>query len=167
MAGFFNQFLQQMGTGDQIKDYAHASRTFVDGLYRLSPKIGSMYHVFVDVNREVSNIDKNSQIEIGMMAKSVQLPKFTIQNKTHNAYNRKNVVQERINYDPVSITFHDDSADKVREFWYKYYAYYYRDSDYSTATYAAPSKYQEIVRLTLLVLLEFIVYIKNILVVIF
>jgi hypothetical protein len=142
LGGIANQFLQQLGNGDEIKDYKHAARTFVDGLYRLSPKMGSLFHVFVDLNPAAANTDQNSQIEIGLMAKSVNLPKFTVQTKTYNAYNRKNISQERINYDPVSISFHDDSADVVRDFWYGYYQYYYRDSDHSLSIYEGDHKYK-------------------------
>jgi hypothetical protein len=143
MAGFFNQFLKQVGTGDEIHDWQHASRTFIDSLYRLSPKIGTVYHVFMDLNPMVAQIDQNSQIEIGMMAKSVALPKFSISTKTYNAYNRKNIAQEKINYDPLNITFHDDSADVVRDFWYGYYSYYYRDADHQEPIYNQDHKYKK------------------------
>jgi|APGre2960657373_1045057.scaffolds.fasta_scaffold01021_4 hypothetical protein len=144
MAGFFNQFLGQLGRGDEIKDYRHAAKTFVDGLYRLSPKTEGLFHVFINLNPEASaEVDQNSQIEIGLLAKSAQLPKFNVQTKTYNAYNRKNIVQERINYDPISITFHDDMSNIVRDFWYKYYSYYYRDSDHSEALYGMEHKYKQ------------------------
>ena len=126
----FGQLLQSIAPQQNIKDYKHATRTFVDSLYRLSPKLNNLFHVFMDVNTAMSGIDQISQIETGLMANSVQLPKFTIQNKTYNAYNRKTIQQERVNYDPVSITFHDDSADVVRKFWQGYFTHYYRDSDY-------------------------------------
>ena len=143
MAGFFNQFLKQVATGDEIRDWQHASRTFVDSLYRLSPKIGTVYHVFMDLNPVVSQVAVNEQIEIGIMAKSVQLPKFSVSIKTYNAYNRKNIAQEKINYDPLTITFHDDSADVVRNFWYGYYSYYYRDADHQEPIYAQDHKYKK------------------------
>lgn len=142
MANFFNAFLQQLGTGDQIKDYKHAHRLFIDSVYRLSPKHQTLYHVFIDVNSTIANISRNAQIEVGMLAKAVTLPKFTVQKKTLNAYNRKNIVQERINYDPVTLTFHDDSADVVRQFWYSYYSYYYRDADHSLPLYYQDHKYK-------------------------
>ena len=89
-----------------------------------------MYHVFIDLNPQASrNPTAYSNLETGMLAKSVQLPKFNIQNKIYNSYNRKNITQERINYDPVTLTFHDDSDDVVRGFWQGYYSYYYRDGD--------------------------------------
>ena len=91
MAGFFNQFLKQIATGDEIHDWQHASRTFVDSLYRLSPKIGTVYHVFMDLNPVVAQVEQNEQIEIGMMAKQIALPRFSVTHKTYNAYNRKNI----------------------------------------------------------------------------
>lgn len=143
MTSIFNPFLQQLATGDQIKDYQHASRLFVDSLYRLSPKFKSLFHVFFDLNTDVIlESSRENLIEAGMLAKSVTLPKFTVQRKTLNAYNRKNVNQERINYDPVTITFHDDSANVIREFWYKYYSYYFRDSDHSLPLYFQDHKYK-------------------------
>jgi hypothetical protein len=38
------------------------------------------------------------------------------------------VIQTKINYDPVNITFHDDGSDLVRNMWYNYYSYYYKDA---------------------------------------
>lgn len=142
MTSIASQFLNQLAAGDEIRDYQHATRTFVDGLYRLSPKFKSLFHVFIDFNPAVPAPDRNSQIELGMMAKSVTLPKFNVQNKILNAYNRKNIVQERINYDPVNITFHDDSANIVRDFWANYFRYHYRDSDHEETIYDANHKYQ-------------------------
>ena len=145
LSGFMNQFLQGLGHGDQVRDYQHAARTFVDGLYRLSQKYQSLFHVFIDINPNIANVDPanpNSLYEIGLLAKTAQLPKFSIQNKTLNSYNRKSVIQERITYDPLTITFHDDSSDIIRNFWNGYYTYYYRDSDYTDALYNQDYKYK-------------------------
>lgn len=139
----WGQLLQSIAPNQNIRDYRHATRTFVDSLYRLSPKLNNLFHVFMDVNTNISSLDQLSQIETGLMAKNVQLPKYNVQNKTYNAYNRKTVQQERVNYDPVSITFHDDSADIVRRFWYDYFTYYYRDSDYQVDNYKDDSKYKQ------------------------
>ena len=64
-----------------------------------------------------------------------------MQVKNLNAYNRVNLVQTKLTYDPVTFKFHDDAADIIRRFWYDYYSFYYRDSDYQDATYQAPHKY--------------------------
>ena len=128
----FGQILQAIAPQENIRDYQHAARTFVDGLYRLSPKYQSLFHVYMDINTDISGIQQVAQIETGMMAKHVNLPKFTVATKTYNAYNRKTVQQEKVSYDPVNITFHDDSSDVVRSFWKDYFTYYYRDSDYGS-----------------------------------
>ena len=136
-----NQFLKQLGQGDSIKDYQHAARIFIDDNYRLSPKYGFLFHVAIDLNSEITRVPRDNMLEMGMVVKSANLPKFSVDNKVLNAYNRVNVVQNKIKYDPITITFHDDSADLIRDFWYDYYSYYYRDSDYQETVYAAPHKY--------------------------
>ena len=142
MSNFWNAFATQLGTGDNLRDYQHGSRTFVDGFYRLAPKYQSLFHVFIELNSAVAQSDINSQIEIGLMAKDVTLPKYTVQNKVYNAYNRKTINQERINYDPVTLVFHDDSQNIVRDFWYKYYQHHYRDSDHQRTIYDQDHKYK-------------------------
>lgn len=126
-----------------LRDYQHAARLFVDGNYQLSPKYGFLFYVEFDFNPLITNVSNNAAQEMGMIVKNVGLPKFSIDTKVHNAYNRKNIVQNSIKYDPVSITFHDDQADNVRSFWYDYYSFFYRDSDYNDATYQLITKYQE------------------------
>ena len=125
-----------------VRDYRHAARIFTDDNFRLSPKYGFLFYVEFDFNPLITNISNLSAQELGMIVKSVNLPKYTIDTKVHNAYNRKNIVQNKISYDPVTITFHDDQSDNVRSFWYDYYSFFFRDPDYADSTYSAPHKYQ-------------------------
>jgi hypothetical protein len=125
-----------------LRSYNHAKKIFVDANYRLSPKYGFLFYVEFDFNPLISNVSNTAAQEMGMIVKSVGLPKFTIDAKVHNAYNRKNIVQNSIKYDPINIVFHDDQADNVRNFWYDYYSYFYRDSDYADDTYNIIHKYQ-------------------------
>jgi len=124
-----------------LRDYTHAKKIFIDNDYKLSPKYNFLFYVEFDLNPAVSNVSTLSAQQMGMIVKSVNLPKFTIGVKEHNAYNRKNYVQNNIKYDPVTIKFHDDQSDLIRNFWYDYYSYYYRDPDYADATYQIPTKY--------------------------
>jgi hypothetical protein len=147
-----NQFLKPSSTTSRqddgttgivtLRSYQHASRIFVDSDFRLSPKYNFLFYVEFDFNVNITNISNTVAQELGMIVKSVSLPKFSIQVKEHNAYNRKSYVQNSIKYDPVTIKFHDDQSDDVRNFWYDYYSYYYRDPDYADATYQALHKYQ-------------------------
>lgn len=126
----------------QIRDYRHAARIFTDSNFRLSPKYGFLFYVEFDFNPMITNVSNTAAQELGMIVKSCSLPKFSIDTKTHNAYNRKNIVQNKINYEPINISFHDDQADNVRNFWYDYYSFFFRDSDYADSTYNTPHKYQ-------------------------
>lgn len=150
MANIFDGFLKQVATGDSIKDYRHASRLFIDNNYARSPKYQWLYHVFFDINPQVSNIDNISLVEAGMLVKSVKLPDYSINAKTQNNYNKKEIVQTKLNYNSIDFTFHDDQSEVVRNLWYDYYTHYYRDNDggYAdrtgriTENYHANNKYQ-------------------------
>lgn len=141
---FLGQTLKQAATVEYLKDYRHASKLFVGGNFRLTPKTGFLYHVFFDINTSLSSAiisDRFSLSEIGLMVKSTDLPKFSIDVKKYNAYNRPNLVQSKIGFEPISMVFHDDSSNIVRNFWYDYYKYYYRDSDHGETTYRLKHKY--------------------------
>jgi len=139
-----DNFLRQLGTGDTIHDYQHAARIFTDSTLRLSPKYAFLFYVKFTLSsgtQQYRRLKDNDVLEIGALAKSASLPKFTIDNKVMNAYNRPNIVQSKVKYDPITIKFHDDSASLVREFWYDYYTYYYRDADHPINVYNAEHKY--------------------------
>jgi hypothetical protein len=65
------------------------------------------------------------------MVKTVQLPTYSITVDTMNQYNRKRLVQSRNQYNPIQIVFNDDQSDLIRNMWYNYYRYYYKDSTYN------------------------------------
>ena len=136
-----NDFLGGAVNGANLRDFKHAHNLFTNNNYALSPKYSFLFHVAFDINSELSRLPNLEKIQTGMMVKSVSLPKYTMDVKTYNAYNRPNYVQTKIKYDPVTITFHDDSADAVRDFWYDYMSHYYRDSDYSPSFYQQNTKY--------------------------
>ena len=147
---FLSSFLKELGTGDQVRDWQHASKLFVGDNFRLSPKYGFLFHVAFDVNQaaiagsqSVTKPDSMKKIELGMLVKSASLPKFNVDTKVMNAYNRPNIVQNKISFDPVNITFHDDSADVVRNFWYDYYSYYYRTSTHNQEVFNSAHKYKK------------------------
>lgn len=138
-------FLRGISVDQQVKDYAHAHYIFRTGNYRLAPKYQFLFYVRFNLNVEHSMYDGlrgyGDTSEVGALVKTISLPKFTAEVKTLNAYNRVNLVQTKLKYDPVTIRFHDDGADTIRKLWYDYYSYYYRDSDYSDALYGSPHKY--------------------------
>ena len=122
--------------GNRFGDYQHGRRVFSDNQNELVPKFSFLYHVYFDINTSATTAANSLKTKtLGLMVKSVDLPKFTLQTKDLNAYNQHVVVQTGIKYDPINIQFHDDSADLVREFWYNYMTYYYGDASNDITSY--------------------------------
>jgi hypothetical protein len=125
-------FLTGFFGGQGLKDYAHASKTFRTNGYELAPRNKFLFHVYFNLNTveipTLKNIFSSSeQAELGLLIKTIQLPTYSLDTETLNQYNRKRIIQKRINYLPVSMTFHDDGGDLSRNLWYNYYSYYYKD----------------------------------------
>jgi hypothetical protein len=134
------EFEKEFFGGQGLKDYAHAAKTFLPNGYGLVPRNKFLFHSFFNINTEQVPFLENAfsgldLMQIGLMIKTIQLPKFTLETETLNQYNRKRVIQKKINYGTLTMTFHDDSENVVRNMWYNYYAYYYKDP---SQTYLSP-----------------------------
>jgi len=128
LQGFQQGFTQAPG----LKDYQHASDTFRPNGYQLSPRNKFLFHVFFNINtgqiKSLAAAYGSDEIAtIGLMVKSVDLPSYSISVDTMNQYNRKRLVQSKIEYQPINMVFHDDQSDLIRNMWYNYYSYYYKD----------------------------------------
>jgi len=163
MPTLYNADLKPLGKDEATHPYEHAAKLFLADNFRLAPKQSFLYYVCINIDQTayqayqtsgfggavnsilgdggVSSQTLIEQYESGLMAKKVELPKYTLDTKTLNSYNRKNIIQTHINYEPINITFHDDAADVVTQFWNDYYTYYYRDSDYNEQLYQVKHKY--------------------------
>lgn len=128
---FVNQLINGvLNPKGNVADFRHAARLFQDNEFRLAPKSKFNFHVVFDINTQALkslNFTYRHRNEINMLVKKCDLPKFTIDNETLNQYNRKKVVQLKVNYTPVNITFHDDRLGVTRQLWENYFAYYYAD----------------------------------------
>jgi hypothetical protein len=137
MSSFGQDFLQGFAAGLQgpvLKDYQHASKIFLPDYYGNSPKQKFVFHVYFNVNRSIPGLtalfgDKGASA-ISVLVKNIQLPSFQINVAEMNQYNRMRYVQSKIKYNPIQVTFHDDNSDIIRQLWYSYYSYYYRDPAY-------------------------------------
>ena len=132
--GLFDQFLQGFIGVDGLKDYSHAAKTFRTNGYEFAPRNKFLFHVFFTINtqqipslRSALFAGNQDQATIGLMVKSAQLPTYSMTVETLNQYNRKRLAQTKIEYNPVQIEFHDDGGDLIRNMWYNYYSYYYKD----------------------------------------
>jgi hypothetical protein len=132
MPTFGQEFFKGFTAADSLRDYTHASKTFTSNAYELKPRFKFLFHVSFTLNTaEIPALSQlagvNQITSLSYLVKTVDLPKYTVAAETLNQYNRKRVIQTKINYDPVTVTFHDDGGDNSRKLWYNYYSYYYKD----------------------------------------
>jgi len=142
--------LQSFPQGKGLTDYDHAAKTFdtggfykangqtlqngPSGTYQYLPRNKFLFHVYFNVNLNIpalANLFSGGKLpRVGLMVKTAQLPSYDIDVATMNQYNRKRLVQTKINYNPATIVFNDDNSDLIRNMWYQYYQYYYNDPTY-------------------------------------
>jgi hypothetical protein len=133
---FGDGFKEGFFGNDYFRDYKHGSKLFVADGHALAPTNKFLFHVYFTLNTaEIPSLNKamggaEGSSRIGMLVKTVKLPTFNFEVDEMNQYNRKRYIQKKINYRPVSMTFHDDGSDSVRSMWYNYYNYYYNDPSY-------------------------------------
>lgn len=137
MSGPVSDFLTGVAQGffsnDYLRDYTHASKTFRANYYQNAPKLKFLFHVYFEVNPEAFANKDGVNANWGLAVKTIKLPSFMMDTHVMNQYNRKRIVQSKIKYEAVDITFHDDAGTNVnggmiRDLWKNYYQYYYGDS---------------------------------------
>lgn len=141
MANFLNGFLDNVINGatnpkGNLADWRHAAYLYNTNAFRLSPKVKFLYHVVFNLNPDCPAVQSSSfrqqhMTSIGMLVKEAELPKFKISTETPNQYNKKKVVQTKLEYDPVQIVFHDDNLGVTTQLWSLYYSYYFADSSHA------------------------------------
>lgn len=147
MAKFFKNFLSNVGQGlltpkGNLGDFQHASKLFVNSNYRLAPKQKFLYHVVFNINPEIRRRNSmlvNNTTALNMLVKSVDLPKFKVATSAVQQYNRKKQVHTNIEYDPVTLIFHDDNLGVTTNLWAGYYGYYFADSSHGSSAGSIPN----------------------------
>jgi len=155
MSGFNINLLQDPSGGASssggvnVRDYQHASRVFRTNSYQNAPKLKFLFHTYFTINASIATSSSSALQTLiqgslnsigislggggnpnyGLMVKDVKLPTFTFNTTQLNQYNRKRIIQTKIKYEPIDITFHDDNANQINKLWQAYYTYYYNDSN--------------------------------------
>jgi hypothetical protein len=118
-----NNFLSGFSNGlPGMKDYQHASRLFIDDRHRLQPKNKWLFHVVINLADELKDLKfgRSQQLELNMLVKSCQLPKYDMNVEQKQQYNKKVNLMTHISYQPINIVFYDDHVDTVNAFWNQY-----------------------------------------------
>lgn len=131
MSGFFENLLKDAAGAffgsEYLRDFNHASKTFRTNSYQNAPKLKFLFHTYFDINPVAYNKGLQTGTNLGLLVKTVKLPSYTFTTQELNQYNRKRIIQTKIKYDPINITFHDDGGNVIRDMWKAYYGYYYKD----------------------------------------
>lgn len=154
MANKFTRYLSEFGSGliegvtkpkGQLSNFRHATQLFVNNNLRLSPRTKFLFYVVFEIDptiRGMSLFKAKHSNEAGLLVKSADLPKFSFDSVVKNQYNRKKILYKQINYDPVSITMHDDSNGVISAMWGLYYGYYIGDRHNPDAAYKTNLQYR-------------------------
>ena len=148
--GALNQVLSTLQYAAQpditLRSYQHASKIFGPNNNSLAPKTKNWFHVYFQVNPAVVSLVNQSLSQavtnhrinwnpanlpvLGVLAKTVGLPNIKIETTKNNQYNKWSLTQTKINYEPISITFWNDTINVIQHFWYAYYQYMNQDPNY-------------------------------------
>ena len=132
MSGFFQDLLRGAVGGffgsDYLRDFTHASKTFRPNFYQNAPKYKFLFHTYFEINQEIYANGFDNRQNLGLLVKEIKLPSYSFDTFQMNQYNRKRIIQTKIKYEPINITFHDDNANQATKLWEAYYKYNYRDA---------------------------------------
>ncbi len=96
----------------------HKFQFFVRIVFNQSPEVSAFVKNYLGIE---------DQEIVSVMVKNVTMPSMTIDTETLNQYNKKRISQTRIEYQPITITFHDSVEGRTLRLWEMYYEYYFRD----------------------------------------
>lgn len=119
-----------------MRDTRHAANTFGANKSALNigtPRFPFQYFVNFTFNPAADNYVKNFLGEaedvryLTALVKSVSRPGFTTEEETLDQYNRRRIIQKRVQPGSVEINMHDTVEGRTLRFWEMYYEYYFRD----------------------------------------
>lgn len=149
MANKFTRFLGEVLGGalapkGNMANWQHATRLFVDNNYAFAPRTKFMYYVYFELDASVAGATQFKARHgdmVGMLVKSLDLPKYTFDHIVKNQYNKKKICYKDIKYDPVNIAFHDDNTGVVNALWALYYGTYIADRNLDKIAFSTNELY--------------------------
>ena len=67
-----------------------------------------------------------------LVAKSCELPRFSVETQVVNVYNHKTIVQTKMNYEPITMTFYDQTNNVAESLIWGFVKGQFDPSDAST-----------------------------------
>jgi len=123
-----------------VTDY---NRTLTD-----VPRLKFQFVVEFKTTLGIGSGDKNYREmikDLSLVVQSVELPSFQFDTQTLNQYNRKRIIQTKMNWNPISISFHDTRDNKWLNVWKEYMKFHYKDGREKFSNFGAGNLTPDIV----------------------
>ena len=108
-----------------LRDSRHAANAY--GLNKSDLSNGTPRHKFeffvkIKFNTQLNDfvrafLKENDQDIVHTMIKTITMPSMNIDTEVLNQYNKKRISQTRIDYNPISITFHYSVEGRTLRLW--------------------------------------------------
>jgi len=89
--------------------------------------LDEMFSNDIKANTLFASLDATDVPHLGPMLKNFTMPSMSIDTDVYNEYNRKRISQSKINFEPVTLTFHDVVNGVTSGIWQAYYMHYFND----------------------------------------
>lgn len=118
-----------------LRDSRHAANLFGFTGTRLNtgtPRHKFQYFINIRFNGAAggfvgSFLGRSAQETVAALVKTVTMPNISVDTEVLQQYNRRKIIQTRVEPQNVQMTFHDTVDGRTLNLWEMYYEYYYRD----------------------------------------
>ncbi len=121
-----SQWTDAHGKPLMLRDSRLANTNFGLGgaLFTHVPKAKFMFYVRFHLGIA---LQANWSKVLGFAVKSLDRPKISFETHTLNEYNKKRIVQTKVEYQPISFRLHDTIDNRALKMFSSYFNYYYGD----------------------------------------
>lgn len=119
--------------GKILRNYADHSFGTVTSGGRPLPELPRSKHAFVVKFYTTRNTGKGKKawrdmlLDLSLIVQTCDLPSYQFETQTLNQYNRKRIIQTKVNWNPISIRFLDTRDNKFQTVMDEYFKWYYKD----------------------------------------
>ena len=129
--------------GRILRNYADHSFGTITEYGRQLNEIPRSKHAFVVefyTTRNTGNKPWRDMLKgLSDIVQSCDLPSFAFDTQTLNQYNRKRIIQTKVNWNPINIRFYDTRDNKFQKVMEEYFKWYYKDGRENTWSFGSGS----------------------------
>ena len=137
--------------GKILRNYADHSFGTVTSGGRPLPELPRSKHAFVVKFYTTRNEGSGKKawrdmlLDLSLIVQTCDLPSYQFDTQTLNQYNRKRIIQTKVNWNPISIKFIDTRDNKFQTVLEEYFAWYYKDGREMSKNYGVGAYVPDVV----------------------